>query len=245
MARRTIHEEFGDVKEHPSYALVSFSRVSGTPKNMFGTDVKHGEIIMMEISEGEYTRSETSQKDHYYNKKLLMRIEMSSMQFAELITTLNVGCGTPATFVYRIDHSNSDGSHTVPDPPQINARERTNRELKEELAVVQEHITELQAEARAILEQKTLKAADRKRLSWLLDKISQELQSNLPYVHKCFGEAVDRTVHDAKAELDSWITRTQIEAGKAALQAPQTEVPMLGEGEDDGDFIDATCDEDS
>lgn len=235
MARRTLQEELDDKRIHPSYALVSFSRLSGTPRRLFGTDINHGDTICLEVHEGKAVRDETSQTDHYFDGKLLMRVEMSQMQFSELITTMNHGCGTPATFTFRCDHENPDGSRTVPPPPHDNVKERINRELKEELEEVEGLITQCSDEAKGILEQKgTIKAADKKRLSRLLERISMELRSNIPYVHKCFSRAVDRSVIDAKAELEGWLNRIHIEAGKAALAAPTVESPLLEEDNKNG-----------
>lgn len=150
---------------------------------------------------------------------------MSELQFAELITTLNIGSGVPGTLNWMV------GKGRIEEPPVDEMKERTDRQLREELMVVEGLVADLRKEADEILDKKNLLASDRKRLAEILRRISMELNSNLPYVRKCFQRSIDRTLNDAKADIDHWLSKVASRVEGRELEPPMVDIPMLSEGD--------------
>jgi len=79
------------------------------------------------------THNETAEKERHLNrdwfhkKKHLIEVEMSQTQFAEMITSLNVGDGVPCTIRYLPD------KHRIEDPPDTSQRQIFENEFKQEI----------------------------------------------------------------------------------------------------------------
>jgi hypothetical protein len=105
-------------QSHPSYGVIGVSRVTGQAA-LFDSDVKHGHFIEITISEAKKHRTGFTH-EQVMGGKQLARVRMSFAQFAQFITTQNVGSGTPCTLVYvqgddAKPYANQWGQR--PDPP--------------------------------------------------------------------------------------------------------------------------------
>ena len=206
-------------ENHESYGLLSIARTSGTPRSLFGTTIKHGDTIRLSILEGKVTRG--YQKDWYSTGKELIEVEMSAPQFAEAITTLNIGVGVPVT-LRRVA-----GVRKI-DPPDADFKENAKNELKKEMGELAEIVNKLSKDAKEILERKgkPISAAEKDTLLKDLMFLAQEVRSNIPFAHECFQEAVDKTVVEAKAAVDACFTGMRERLGQAALDG-KIEIPLL------------------
>ena len=203
---------------HESFGLLSLARIQGTPRPLFGSTIRHGDTIRLTISEGEVYRD--FQKNRFTDGKQFIEVEMSQSQFAEAITTLNVGCGVPVTLRHV-------AGKQMPPPPSVDFKERAKNELKAEMGELTERIDELSKDAKEILNSKgTIKAGDKKKLLDDLMFIVQEVRSNIPFAHECFQEAVEETVTHAKAEVDACLTTMREKLGQQVLDG-KIEVPLL------------------
>jgi len=222
-----------EAESHESYGMVGFSRVScNPPMNLFGSSIKHGNIISMKVHVAEKQRD--YQQDRYSARDTLIEIEMSATQFSEAITSFNVGDGVPCTLKYvKGDEikDGEDGKRSIyREPcPETNFRQQATSELKEEMAELGKRLDELKKDSQIILNHKgAIKVSDRKKLLGDLNMIDQEIRSNIPFVHKCFNESVEKTVTDAKGEIDATFQTVRERLGDAAI-AEQIQVPMLEE----------------
>jgi len=84
-----------EITEHPSFALMQFVRVQGGDNILFGSSIKHDNRIMLRINRSEHCRN--FHKFSYYPKEKYIEVEMSESQFAEAITSMNMGTGVPVT----------------------------------------------------------------------------------------------------------------------------------------------------
>ena len=218
MRKDSLHSE---PETHESFDLLSLSRCHGTPRSLFGSTIKHGDTITLSISEGKLYRD--FQRNRYHNGQGFIEVEMSQSQFAEAITTLNVGCGVPVT----IRHV---AGKRMEEPPAVDFKERAKNELNSEMGELAERIDELSKDAKEILTRKgsPIKADEKEKLLKDLMFLVQEVRSNIPFAHECFQEAVEETVTHAKAEVDACLTSYRERLGQAALDH-QIEVPMLEE----------------
>ena len=222
-------KEQPDYEEHPAYGMVAFNRVQGSPGKMFGSALpQHGHFIRLVVRQG----SRKHELGHDWvmgTGSSVVEAWLSAAQFAELLTTMNIGDGVPCT-LRRID------GHKVPEMPQDEETEaeRTYKagetkmsvfgdELKEEISVMREKI----------LSKGALSMAARREVVALLDKVLRETEANMPFALRSFQEAVEKTSQHAKAELDAFVSHTITAKGLEALSLP---TPLrLEDGEvDDG-----------
>jgi len=210
---------------HESYGLLSISRTTGTPRPLFGTTIRHGNTIVLNISEAQLYRD--FQKNRYRDSKTLIEVEMSPIQFAEAITSMNIGCGVPVTLRRTQDN------HKIADPPEVNFQERAKSELKNEMGELAERVEELSKDAKEILSKSgTIKAGERDKILKDLMFLVQEIRSNIPFAHECFQEAVEETVTEAKATVDAALVTMREKLGQQVLEH-NLDLPKLIENSKD------------
>jgi hypothetical protein len=205
--RRDTEVEF----KHPSYVVAAFSRRSGNPQ-LFGTKIpEHYGYVALTVSRATLRRDEHGDR---YDGALggdLVEIDFSAAQFAELITTMNVGVGTTGTLRRWENRS-------VPPPPELAGRvEHIAATFKSELEATAADVlgTDL-LRAREILKQKTLTKTDRAEVAAMFERVARKLTDAAPFVVEMMNEAVVERVSAAKAEVDaaaaSALTRIGLES---------------------------------
>ncbi len=183
---------------HESYGTISFTRVNGAGDiPLFGSSINHQNVIMLEVMTAERTRNLS--RDWIHGNKVILQAVMSPAQFAEAITSLGQGGGTPITLEFVA----GDEQRRRP-PPAPRVREQFDAEVHESMA----HSIEIVDE----LIEKT-KGTVRRRLEILRGR----LESNLPFVQEQFARQMDRTVTEAKAEMEAY----------ALARHPQIAVPAM------------------
>jgi hypothetical protein len=205
---------------HESYGIISISRVSSQPPvNLFGSSIRHGHYITLKISTARKRRD--FQKDRYNSVERLIEVDLSATQFANVITSFNVGDGVPCT----LNYVKGDKGYHREKCPEINFKQQATKELKEEMADLGKRLDNLKKDSVEILNGKgAIKVADRKKLLEDLRMIDQEIRSNIPYVHECFNESVETTITEAKGEIDATFQTIRERLGDSAIKI---EVPML------------------
>jgi hypothetical protein len=190
-----------ELEKHPSYGMVGFSRIThggargGT--NLFGSSLTHSHTIALRIKRA--TKGRHGSDDWYYGGETLIEVEMSPAQFAEAITTLNVGDGIPCT-IRRI------GDQGVENCPEVSMRQRFENEFNDTCTHVSDLAADMIKKVEGMLTQKTIKVSERKELLETLRMLSMNLKSNLPFINSQFNEAMDKVVADAKSSVEAAIT---------------------------------------
>ena len=196
-------------EHHESYGLARFSRIGGKSGKLFGSSIEHHHFIELTISRA--SRSRQFQHDQYMPDQELISVFMSPAQFAELLTSLNVGTGVPVT----IKHINQQA---VEECPEHSFMEQAHADMAAEFKHLAERFAAL-SQATTLLENPgQLKAADKKTIKAAVDSVLQEVRANIPFFHKCFQEACDRTVADAKASVDAAVIHAQVQLGKETCE---------------------------
>lgn len=198
-------------REHPSYGILHIARTSGggSAIRLFGSPLAtHYGTIRLTISKGKWIHG--LHHDRYFGmNKDFIEIEMSAAQFADAITSLNMGSGTPCTIRYV-------GGQRVENPPD-HATEaehiRDNFEgsldkYKEKARTYRKRIEELTGK---------LSTKAREEIRIALDVMEQQLASNVPFVVKQFQEATTRITTAAKAEVDAFVTGVVRAAGLQSI----------------------------
>jgi len=196
--------------QHKSFGQISFSRVScNPPQKFYGSELDQSHYIQLTISGSEVDRTLT--KEWYYATKILARLRMSSGQFAELITSLNNGSGTPCTIEYigdeKIDYM----------PLQESRKEFVHKKFKERMSHFADTIRKKKDESKELVSKKSLSKEDMRQLQNHLEWLTIEVERNIPFFAECFQETMDEVVHEAKTEIENAIQHKISVLGLAAL----------------------------
>ena len=197
--------------KHPAFGMIGFSRISGGENTLFGSSIKHNDRIVMTLKHGEQHRH--LHDDWYYGRGLITEVEMSYSQFAECISTLNVGDGVPCT----IRFIEKDGN--IPYIKENNSkREQFRNEFSNTISKAMEQV---QAQINQIQEsidnKKNLGVKDRKEIISQLRQVKYNIGSNLDFCVKQFDEQMEKTTLDAKGEIEAFCQNKINSIAQAAL----------------------------
>jgi hypothetical protein len=206
--------------KHPSFGQISFSRVSCNPsQNFYGSELPQSHYITMEVSNSEVLRDLSQDRYHTIGIPLI-KLRMSSGQFAEMITSLNMGSGVCCT-IERL------GINKVEDlPEQESRKEFVHQKFEDRMRMFANSIRENQKKAKEIVKKKTLSKQDIHDLTHQLEWLTQEVESNIPFFAKCFQKTMDEVVYEAKTEVENAI---QHKINVLGLDALHSENKLLSE----------------
>lgn len=195
--------------KHPSFGMLSISRIHGQSGYLFGTEIQADNFIELTLSNASLERDLTN--DWFHQGKTLFRVKMSPNQFAELMTNLNTSPGVPVTIEEvcgeRIEQCSDIESK----------KDYTHRMFRQRMANWIADINKRSKEAERIINKKTLTKDDQRDLKLFYDSIISEVKSNIPFFAKCFQEVMDKVVLDAKTEIDNTLMHAVVSAGIKVL----------------------------
>lgn len=182
---KRIDEEVWE--KHPSYGHVHFSRVSiggGSKHRLFGSALdNHRSTIMLRISTAERVHRLGHDWTSSAGGKGIVEVELSQAQFAELITTMNVGTGVPCTIRYRADVGQ------IENPPDKETEvDRSRESLRESLVDTAKRVRERMEPIENILGKLSKKAREEVEMAMRL--VVQEITSSAPFYLEQFRESV-------------------------------------------------------
>jgi len=203
----------GSKFEHPAYGAIRVVRTSGHTE-LFQSPLKHQNYISIEISDAYVRRSHG--RDWMHSKREFIRFHMSEHQWAQFISSMGDGGGTPITFSYKPKDTTM---HVVP-------------RIEEQKHPFEAHTDDIEAAARKAVDDlqvvydqlRTLYTdkgkAGKRDLEGILKTLQTRLgnlPSNMKYVQECLVEAMDETVNAGKSEIDAYIKQQVHKAGLDAI----------------------------
>lgn len=194
---------------HPSFGQISFSRVQGNGTSFYGSELDQDHFITMELSHSEVNRELS--RDWYFAKSPIVKVRMTSGQFAELITSLNYGSGPCCTIEYI------EGENIPTLSKQESRKEFVHRKFEDRMKMFAQSIRDNQKKAQDIVKKKTLSKADIHSLTHQLEWLTTEVERNIPFFAKCFQETMDEVVLEAKTEVENAIQHKIKILGLSAL----------------------------
>ena len=199
---------FNKTEKHESYGMIGFNRSYGGERYLFGSSIPHNNTITLTIRECSIDRE--LNRDWYHGGRRLIEVAMSESQFAELITSFGHGDGVPCTLREVMGERKEDC-------PFENKRIQFENEVREKIEEVHKDTEKLLKEVAYLFnEKKTLNKADKEKVTDLLNKINREIKSNTPFIMSQFNEQMDKTVKEAKGEVEAF---TQNKMHSLALEA--------------------------
>lgn len=202
--------DFGTRTSHPSYGTLLFNRAYGGKTPLFGSSIEHSNVITMELRHAEIERD--LNRDWVYGKAPIVKIEMSYLQFAEAITSFGQGTGIPVTIRY----TEKDGK--IPPCDFVSKREQFTDEFKGKTKNAMNESQQLIQDVTDLFSQKkALTKADKEAVISKLRKLSMDLGCNLDFIADQFNEQMDKTVMEAKGEIESFCQNKINAIASAAL----------------------------
>ena len=227
-------------KQHPSYGMIRLSRssIGGGGTALFGSSIMHNDVIRLSISKGIMERE--GSEDRFFAresmKDQIVEVEMSYTQFAEAITSLNMGEGVPVTII-RI---NGDYVEKCPYSDRIKVmRKEINEATQDMVSELESRCEEIE---KLLNEKRVLSKEDRSSIVSALKNVRKELRTNIPYLQEIFSEQMDKTVTEAKGEFEAYLQNKMNSIALAAmsehikLKEMQRNRDMIMGSEADGKF---------
>ena len=194
---------------HESFGLIRFSRCNGS-QAFYGSELNQDSYISLEISQSEIQR-DLSQDWHFTTGPQLIKLRMTSGQFAELITSMNYGSGACCTL------ERLNGKKIADLPHQESRKEFVHRKFEDRMKEFAKNIVSTKTDITNMLAKKTLSKADIAESKIALDSLVTEITSNIPFFGKCFQESIDEMVYEAKLEVENAIQHKVNSLGLQAL----------------------------
>ena len=200
----------GKSYEHPAFAQVRASRVSGHAI-LYGSDFTHQNYVTITISKSQLQRSLA--REWYFGKNEMIEVALSEAQWATFVSSMNIGSGVPCT----IQRQAGVGMlPRLPDPRPLDS-------FRADLADDAKEAIESLKKARAT-------AIEKKVPKVVLEGIEAALRSvegSFPWVAKQFDEHMENTVEKAKVEIHGYASHVLQAAGIAALAASDDPVALI------------------
>lgn len=200
-------------EKHPSYGTIGISRVQGS-RVLFGSPLGcHDRFMRLTIRDA-YIEHKYSE-DHIFPNKVLVEVDLSAAQFAELLTTMNVYSGVPCTINFV------RGQGSIDPPPQRDLEyQKIKSGFVSKISEVNSRIDEGVKKAEQLIESrkgKSFRKSDVEEILSLLRMVQREVGANAPFMIDQFQEAAERVVTAAKKEVDNFVTHTMTTLGLDAM----------------------------
>lgn len=211
---------FGDEETHESYGMIAASRQKINPPHaLFGSSIKHSSTISIHINTAMIGRN--LNQDWYHKTGELIEVEISATQFAEFITSMNMGDGVPCT----IRHV---GGKKMEDPPYKSKRMEFQQEFKEDMKDLGDRTTVGFAEIKDLLLAKDrLNKEDRKNVVNFIEGMMQQIRSNMPFVTEQFNRQINKTVSEARQEIEAYVLHNILERGLVSFKEEVLSLPDM------------------
>lgn len=211
---------FENEEKHPSYGMLSFSRRTGGKLPLFGSSIQHKEFIAMTLKHGEVLRELNG--DYYIGDKVIAEVEMSYSQFAEAITAMNVGDGVPVT----VRFTEKDGY--IEERPFVSKRDQFESEFSDHLNEIKKEIKDMKTEVSELFSsKKAIGKSDKEYIMEKLDHIYDQVGVNTEFVYAQFNRQMDKTVMEAKGEVEAFVQNKMNSIALATLSKNAEEFTKL------------------
>lgn len=182
---------------HPSFAKMKISRVyGGENRNLFMTNTTNPNAIRIEINTAEYTESDVIGREYVREGNNKITIEMSPMQFSELITTMN-GEGVPVTIIRE--------NNKIVKPPQriFNKIELAENKIDKHMNNIVKEMKEKETKVKEILSKKSISKKDKDDIIGFFKHTKMQIDSNMDFLIDRAGKEINSMKVEALSEIEA------------------------------------------
>lgn len=185
-------------QSHESFGAIRFSRCQGGARTLFGSSIKHNDIILCTISNCELNRHLNT--DWFYPTDTILEFEMSHNQFAQMLTQMNSDA-VPIT----LRKKPTGKAIRCEEPPYESVIQKHSEEFEAHLKTINEKTKNLVKVLNETLDTSKIKKSDKEELISLAENILTEIQLNSEYQLDAFNEQMDKTLTECKNEIEKII----------------------------------------
>lgn len=179
----------------PNIGVAQLSRVSSNGTRLVGSAVEANDFISLTISHGVASSDEFT-KEIIRPAESIVQIQMSALQWGELVSSFGVGQGVPVT-INRLNNKRVDQVYVTKELDQF-YEDRTKNMIKGSLKTIEDAM----ANANDILEnKKTITKSDRAEISSAYSKIHRLLNDSLPFLTKLLVEDTETYISQATSQF--------------------------------------------
>jgi hypothetical protein len=205
---------------HPSYGMLGFSRRQGRNISLFGSSIQHNDIITVTLKHGGVSRGLNS--DWYKGNGVIAEVEMSYSQFVEAIGAMNVGDGVPCTLRF----TERDG--IIEKTPFISKKQTFENEFAAHLDDIKNEVNSVINDVKLLFdEKKSIGKNDREEIIKQLKHLEMMIGSNTEFIYRQFNEQMDKTVMEAKGEIEAFAQNKLLSIANAALVEHKEDINKL------------------
>lgn len=207
-------------KNHESYGMAGFYRLTSSHGHpLFGSSIKHRDTICLRIGTANVKRGLST--DWYHKEKDIIEIEMSQSQFADLITSFNMGEGVPVTIKYL-------NGKRMDDCPYESKEDQHLQEYKEHINTTKSLAASLIYDVKEIFSKKDrFTKKEKEEFLSLLTRLYNEVKPNEEYMLSSFQEQMDRTKSEAKTEIEAFFENRIRSIAQVSLVENNDEIKKL------------------
>lgn len=194
-------------QEHESYGMLSLSRVSGRV-NLFGSSITHNNFVALRVNTASLRRDLS--RNWYHSRNQIVEVYMSYTQFVEAITNMNTD-GVPVTI-------HAVGGKAMESCPFDDVRDKLSTEFQDRLNVLLDSAAKAAKQAKTRLRAPgTISKAERNEIAAELYRVNQEITSNLKFVLDSFNKQTEKSIIEAKGEIEAFFSHKIHALGSNAL----------------------------
>ena len=214
-------DQLGDSVSHPAYGMIGFTRRTGSRgEALFGSSIEHRDTIAVTIRKGSVTRGLNT--DWYGNEGDIIEAEMSYSQFADAITSFNIGFGVPCTIRRQV------GVGILPPPNFVNKRDQYTNELKDSLDSNSKDAKEIYDRIATMFSTKSsIGKGDREAILRDISLLVNSFDANAEFAFKQFQQQMDKTIHEAKCEVEAFTQNKFLTITQQALVEHKDDLSKL------------------
>lgn len=184
--------------EHPSFAVININRASigGGHKKLFDSPFKHYHVITLEISPARLVRNLHGDNIFHAGNAPHISVAMSQVQFSEMVLNAGMHGGTPCTVEWL-------NGKRMPEPPARDIKKLWANEVKKDFKDVADAADAAEKAVNDLLEKDRITKADVKALKDIIYTMAQDIRDNMPWMQERFQDAMEKTVAEAKGEINA------------------------------------------
>ena len=207
-------------EKHKSWGMVGFYHNFGSGRELFGSDVTNHNTIRLTVKHA--IKHRELGRDWTMGDDIICEVELSALQFAELLTNMNMGDGVPCTIKYTredgyVDYKSEKSKIEV-------IQEERNAEIEKASSNLQEVIGEL---IELINNKKVPKTVGSELLHKLKCATSNLEGSNYEFYKKQAFNEVAKMVVEAKSQISEHINHKIYSVGLEHLINASEVTPLL------------------
>lgn len=199
-----------EMKKHPSWGMIGFYHTQGGERQLFGSDVSNHNTIRLAIKHARKHRE--LGRDWTMGDDMICEVELSSLQFAELLTNMNVGDGVPCTIRY----TNNDGY--IKYQEEQSKIDVIYKERDDIVDKASSSLREVEGALRELIDNKKIpKTVGGELLHKLSTALSDLEGNNFEFYKRQATEEIDKMVVEAKSQISEYVAAKIYSVGLETL----------------------------